>query len=49
MSIKEILGKGYMMGNAVNKAMIGNAELHLMNQKRLVDFVVDWIQKYRRR
>ena len=34
--------------SAYNSGMIGNAELRLMNQKRLVDFAVDWIQKYRR-
>ena len=42
------IGEAFEQSNAVNKAMIGNAELRLMNQKRLVDFAVDWIQKYRR-
>ena len=40
--------EAFEQSNAVNKAMIGSAELRLMNQKRLVDFAVDWIQKYRR-
>ena len=42
------IGEAFEQSNAVNKAMIGNAELRLINQKRLVDFAVDWIQKYRR-
>ncbi|MBR5993252.1 MAG: AAC(3) family N-acetyltransferase [Lachnospiraceae bacterium] len=44
----ERIGEALEQSNAVNKAMIGNAELRLMDQKRLVDFAVDWIQKYRR-
>lgn len=44
----EVVGEDFEQSNAVNKAMIGNAELRLMNQKILVDFAVDWIQKYRR-
>ena len=42
------IGEAFEQSTAVNKAMIGNAELRLMNQKILVDFAVDWIQKYRR-
>ncbi|WP_090394767.1 aminoglycoside N(3)-acetyltransferase [Pseudobutyrivibrio sp. C4] len=46
--LSNIFGEAFEQSNAVNKAMIGNAELRLMNQKILVDFAVDWIQKYRR-
>ena len=43
----EQIGEAFEQNNTVNKTMIGNAELRLMSQKRLVDFAVDWIEKYR--
>ena len=41
-------GEDFEQSNTVNKAMIENAELRLMGQRRLVDFAVDWIRKNRR-
>ena len=41
------IGEAFEKENAVKKAILGNAELRLMNQRRLVDFVVDWIQNHR--
>lgn len=43
----EQIGEAFEQNNTVNKTMIGNAKLRLMSQKRLVDFAVDWIEKYR--
>ena len=43
----EQIGEAFEHNNTVNKSMLGNAELRLMSQKKLVDFAVDWIQKYR--
>ena len=43
----EQIGEAFEQNNTVNKTKIGNAELRLMSQKRLVDFAVDWIEKYR--
>lgn len=45
--IRLIIGAAFEQNNTVNKYMIGNAELRLMSQKRLVDFAVDWIQRFR--
>ena len=42
------IGEAFEQVNTVKKAMLGNAELRLMNQRRLVDFAVDWIQNHRR-
>ena len=42
------IGEAFEQANTVKKAMLGNAELRLMNQRRLVDFAVDWIQNHRR-
>jgi len=44
----EQIGEAFEQTNTVNKSKIGNAELRLMSQKRLVDFAVNWIRKYRR-
>ncbi|SFO24462.1 Aminoglycoside 3-N-acetyltransferase [Pseudobutyrivibrio sp. JW11] len=45
----EVVGEdGTIMMPAQSWKNLGNAELRLMNQKILVDFAVDWIQKYRR-
>ena len=41
------IGEAFEQTNAVKKAMLGNAELRLMNQRKLVDFAVDWIQDHR--
>ncbi len=43
----EQIGEAFEQDNTVSRAMLGNAELRLMDQKILVDFAVDWIQKYR--
>ncbi len=44
----EQIGEAFEQANTVNKSMIGNAEIRLMNQRSIVDFAVDWIQKYRK-
>ena len=44
----EQIGEAFEQNNTVNRSVIGNAELRQMSQKRLVDFAVDWIEKYRR-
>ena len=44
----EHIGDFFEQANTVNKTMIGNAEIRLMNQRSIVDFAVDWIQKYRK-
>lgn len=41
------IGEAFEQTNVVNKTMLGNAELRLMSQRRLVDFAVDWIQNHR--
>ena len=41
------IGEAFERANAVKRATLGNAELRLMNQRRLVDFAVDWIQNHR--
>ncbi len=42
------IGEAFEQTCSVNKSMIGNAELRLMSQKKLVNFAVDWIQQYRK-
>ena len=42
------IGRAFEQENPVRKAMLGNAELRLMSQRRLVDFAVEWIGKNRR-
>ena len=42
------IGEAFEAANAVRKTWLGNAELRLMKQRRLVDFAVDWIEKYRK-
>ena len=43
----EQIGEAFEQNNTVDKSMIGNADVRLMSQRRLVDFAVNWIQKYR--
>lgn len=42
------IGEAFEQTGAVRRALLGNAELRLMKQRRLVDFAVDWIGKYRK-
>ena len=42
------IGADFERTEAVHIAQLGNAELRLMNQRRLVDFAVDWITHHRR-
>ena len=42
------IGEAFEETGAVKKTTLGNAELRLMNQRRLVDFAVDWIQENRK-
>ncbi|SDB64320.1 aminoglycoside N(3)-acetyltransferase [Butyrivibrio sp. INlla16] len=42
------IGKAFEAVNDVNKCMLGEAELRLMNQRELVDFAVSWIEKNRK-
>ena len=42
------IGEGFEQTGAVRKTLLGNAELRLMKQRKLVDFAVDWIEKYRK-
>ena len=42
------IGEAFEAENAVRKTRLGNAELRLMKQRRLVDFAVDWMEKYRK-
>ena len=43
----EQIGEAFEKENDVNKELLGNAQLRLMNQRSLVDFAVDWIEKNR--
>ncbi|SEM12600.1 aminoglycoside 3-N-acetyltransferase [Butyrivibrio sp. ob235] len=42
------IGKAFEAVNDVNKCMLGEAELRLMNQRELVDYAVSWIEKNRK-
>ncbi|MBQ6539460.1 MAG: AAC(3) family N-acetyltransferase [Oscillospiraceae bacterium] len=42
------IGADFERTEAVHIAQLGNAELRLMNQRKLVDFAVDWINSHRR-
>ncbi|MBR0229627.1 MAG: AAC(3) family N-acetyltransferase [Clostridia bacterium] len=42
------IGEGFEQTGAVRKTLLGNAELRLMKQRKLVDFAVEWIEKYRK-
>ena len=42
------IGADFERTETVQIAQLGNAELRLMNQRRLVDFAVDWIRTHRR-
>ena len=44
----EEIGADFERAETVGKTTLGNAELRLMNQPRLVDFAVDWISRHRR-
>ena len=44
----EEIGADFERAETVGKSTLGNAELRLMNQPRLVDFAVDWISRHRR-
>ncbi|MBQ9901954.1 MAG: AAC(3) family N-acetyltransferase [Clostridia bacterium] len=41
------IGAAFEQSRTVNRTTLGNAELRLMNQRRLVDFAVDWIHQNR--
>ena len=43
----EQIGEAFEQDNAVNMVMVGNAELRLMSQRKLVDFATQWIQRFR--
>ena len=42
------IGQAFEQENAVSKTRLGNAELRLMSQRRLVDFAVEWIGENRK-
>ena len=42
------IGTAFERTEAVKITTLGNAELRLMNQRKLVDFAVDWISRHRR-
>lgn len=42
------IGEGFEQTGAVRKTLLGNAELRLMKQRKLVDFAVEWMEKYRK-
>lgn len=42
------IGKAFESRKTVIKTTLGNATLRYMRQRELVDFAVDWIEKYRR-
>lgn len=42
------IGKAFENRKTVIKTTLGNATLRYMRQRELVDFAVDWIEKYRR-
>ena len=41
------IGAAFEQTEAVRITAVGNAELRLMNQRKLVDFAVDWISHHR--
>ena len=42
------IGEAFEKEVEISKIKLGNATLRLMDQKKLVDFAVDWIEKYRK-
>ncbi len=44
----EEIGKAFEETMAVNKVRLGNAQLRFMKQRELVDFAIEWIEKYRK-
>lgn len=42
------IGEAFEQAYDVKKSLLGSAEIRLMSQRKLVDFAVDWIQKYRK-
>lgn len=44
----EDIGNDFEKNHKVNKIKIGNAEVRLMKQREVVDFAVEWIEKYRK-
>ena len=43
----EEIGKAFEENTTVSKGVIGNAEIRLMQQRNVVDFAVEWIEKNR--
>lgn len=41
------IGMAFEQDNPVEKTALGNAELRLMSQRKLVDFAVQWIERFR--
>lgn len=41
------IGKDFELNHKVNKVNIGNGEIRFMKQRDIVDFAVEWIEKYR--
>lgn len=44
----EEIGKAFEETMTVNKVSLGNAQLRFMKQRELVDFAIEWIEKYRK-
>ena len=44
----EEIGKAFEESNPVSKGVIGEAEIRLMEQRDIVDYAVEWIEKNRR-
>lgn len=42
------IGKDFEISNKVNKVKVGNGEICFMKQRDIVDFAVEWIEKYRK-
>lgn len=42
------IGKDFEVNHKVNKVKIGNGEIRFMKQRDIVDFSVEWIEKYRK-
>ena len=42
------IGRAFEANHQVNKVKIGNGEVRFMRQRDIVDFAVDWIEKYRK-
>ncbi len=44
----EQIGKAFEETSTINRGTLGNAELRMMSQRKLVDFATDWIQNNRK-